>query len=53
MATHSSIFCLEHPMDKGAYRATAQGVARLSTHTMHTMSLGADPSPVEPEMTLA
>ena len=25
----------------------------LSMHTMHTMSLGADPSPVEPEMTLA
>ena len=38
-ATHSSILCLENPMDKGAWRATVHGVAQswtwlkqLSTH---------------------
>ena len=39
-ATHSSILCLENPMDKGAWWATVHGVAQswtwlkqLSTHT--------------------
>ena len=27
MATHSSIFCLENPMDRGAWQATVHGVA--------------------------
>ena len=31
MATHSSIFCLENPMDRGAWQATVHGVAELDT----------------------
>ena len=29
MATHSSYFCLESPMDKGAWRAIVHGVTRV------------------------
>ena len=28
MATHSQNCCLEHPMDRGAWRATVHGVAQ-------------------------
>ena len=31
MATHSSIFCLENPLDRGAQWAIAQGVAKSWT----------------------
>ena len=31
MATHSSISWLENPMDRGAWRATVQGVAKSQT----------------------
>ena len=37
MATHSQSSCLEHPMDRGAWRATVHGVAQSRTRlTMHT-----------------
>ena len=29
MAIHSSILCLENPMDRGAWRATVHGVPRV------------------------
>ena len=29
MATHSSIICLENPMDRGAWWAVVHGVARV------------------------
>ena len=29
MATHSSISCLENPMDRGAWKATVQGSQRV------------------------
>ena len=29
MATHSSIFCLQNPMDRGAWKATTMGVTRV------------------------
>ena len=29
MATHSSIICLENPMDRGAWRAAVHGFARV------------------------
>ena len=29
MATHSSISCLENPMDRGAWRATVHGSQRV------------------------
>ena len=29
MATHSSISCLENPMDRGAWQATVYGVTRV------------------------
>ena len=36
MATHSTILCLENPMDRGAWQATIHGVTKswtqLSTH---------------------
>ena len=31
METHSSISCLENPMDKGAWRATVHRVAKSRT----------------------
>ena len=31
MATHSSIFCLDNPMDRGAWWATVPGVAKSQT----------------------
>ena len=31
MAIHSSILCLENPMDRGAWRATVHGVAKSWT----------------------
>ena len=31
MGTHSSIFAMENPMDRGAWRATAHGVAKRRT----------------------
>ena len=31
MATHSSILAMENSMDKGAWRATVQGVAKRRT----------------------
>ena len=31
MATHSSNSCLENPMDRGAWRATVHGVAKIQT----------------------
>ena len=31
MATHSSISCLENPMDRGAWWATVHGVAKSRT----------------------
>ena len=31
MATHSSIFCLENPMDRGAWQATVHGAAKSRT----------------------
>jgi len=31
MATHSSYFCLENPMDRGAWRATVHGVSKSCT----------------------
>ena len=44
MVTHSSNFCLENPVDRGAWRATVHRVTKswtrlqqLSTHT-HTMT---------------
>ena len=44
METHSSIFCLENPMDKGAWWATVHKVTKsrtelkqLSTHTQNLM----------------
>ena len=40
MATHSSISCLENPMDRGAWQVTVHGVAKSSDRTerlgMHT-----------------
>ena len=46
MATHSRGPCLEKPMNRGAWRATAQGVTkesdtteRLSSHTFHHGSI--------------
>ena len=30
MATHSSISCLENPIDRGAWQTTAYGVARVA-----------------------
>ena len=35
MATHSSIPCLENPMDRGAWQATVHGVSRVG-HTLVT-----------------
>ena len=32
MATHSSTFCLDNPMDGGAWRATVCKVAKESDH---------------------
>ena len=29
MATHSSIFCLQNPTDRGAWKATTMGVTRV------------------------
>ena len=31
MATHSSISCLENPMDRGAWKATVHGVTKSQT----------------------
>ena len=31
MATHSSIFCQENPMNRGAWRATVHGVSKRQT----------------------
>ena len=31
MATHSNILAWEHPMDRGAWRATVQGVTKSQT----------------------
>ena len=31
MATHSSIFGLENPMDRGAWRATVHGITKSQT----------------------
>ena len=31
MATHSRNSCLENPMDRGAWQATVQGVAKIQT----------------------
>ena len=31
IATHSSILCLENPMDRGAWQATVHGVAKSRT----------------------
>ena len=31
MATHSSIYCLENPMDRGAWQATVHGVTKSKT----------------------
>ena len=40
MATHSSVPCLENPMDRGAWRATVHGVTKTGTQlSMHTPSL--------------
>ena len=37
MATHSSILALERPMDRGARRATVQGVAKSRTSDQTTV----------------
>ena len=40
MATHSSIPCLENPLDRGAWRDTVHGVTKTGTQlSMHTPSL--------------
>ena len=31
LATHSSILCLENPMDRGAWQATVHGVTKSQT----------------------
>ena len=31
MATHSSIFCLENPLDRGAWKAAVHGVTTSGT----------------------
>ena len=33
MATHSSISCLENPMDRGAWQATVHGVTKSGANT--------------------
>ena len=38
MATHSSISCLENPMDRGAWQATVYGVTRVG-HDLATKLL--------------
>ena len=44
MATHSSIFCLENPMDRGTWRAmvhrVAKGCAQLKRLSMHALTHG-------------
>ena len=32
MAAHSSILCLENPMDKGAWQATVHGITRVGNN---------------------
>ena len=44
MATHSSIPCLENPMDRGAWQATVHGVSRVG-HNLVTKERERD-SPV-------
>ena len=39
MATHSSISCLENPMDRGAWKATVHGVAKSQTRLSDFTSL--------------
>ena len=39
MATHSSILCLENPMDRGAWRATVYGVTKSQTQLRDFHSL--------------
>ena len=45
MATHSSISCLENPMDRGAWQATVYGVTRVR-HNLAT-----NPPPAEYKIT--
>ena len=38
MATHSSITCLENSMDRGAWQAIVDGVAKIQTQlSIHTL----------------